>query len=214
VAFLHNAPDTRPEKRTGMTYKGEEIVLAPVRGTYNRGIEKRNGWYPDEKRIEVVTLWACIGSAQKCAELSKVPVGTVKAWSRTPWFKELLEEIRHENNEKLDAKFTLIAEQTQDLILDRLEHGDYVILKDGTQTRKPINAKDLALVSAITIDKRQIIRNKPTSISQNVSSGEVSEDKLQKLAQTFIDLVNKKENKEEKVIEGEVIDVTPEQPSP
>lgn len=208
MAFVSNSPDTVPERRTGFTFRGNEIVLSKTRGHPMTGIEKRKGYYPDDKRIEVVTLWACLGNPDRCSELSKVPPGTIRDWSRQEWFKDLLEEIRNENNEKLDAKFTEIAEKTQDCILDRLENGDFVLSRDGELHRKPINAKDLAIVGAVTIDKRQIIRNKPTSITQTNTSGELSEDKLHKLAQTFLSLVNKKElNPDVVTVEAEYVEV-------
>jgi hypothetical protein len=204
MALVSNSPDTTPEKRTGFTFRGNEIVLSKTRGRPMTGIKKREGWYPDEKRIEVASLFACLGDAVVVGELAKVPPATVKTWRNQDWFKTLLEEIRDENNQKLDAKFTEIVQKCQEQILDRLEHGDCVLLRDGTEVRKKINAKELALVGAITVDKRQIIRNKPTSISQSVNSEGISDDKLKQLAKTFIELVNKQEIK---TINGEFREV-------
>jgi hypothetical protein len=43
-------------------------------------------------------------------------------------------------------------------LLDRLKHGDpYVV--GGDVKRKPVSARDLALVAAITYDKRALSRN-------------------------------------------------------
>ena len=210
MAFIENSPDTLQDKRTGFTFRGKEIVLSKVRGAPTRGRSyKKPGSYPDEKRIEVASLYACTGNIDTCADLSKVASGTIRNWIKTPWFKFLLEEIRQENNEKLDAKFTQIIDKSQDLIIDRLENGDYVITKFGQQIRKPINAKDLSIVGAVTFDKRQIARNKPTSISQSTPSGEISEDKLKLLAKTFLELVNKKEIS---VIEGDFKEIVDEDP--
>lgn len=151
------------------------------------GIPKKAGWYPEEKRLEVVALFAVVGDLVRIEELSGVPYHTIRAWRKQEWFHRLLEEIREENNETLDAKFTAIVQKSQDLVMDRLENGDYVLLKDGTLARKPVAIKDLALVSAITVDKRQIIRNKPTQITQ---SGDKAT--LEKLAETFISLAKDK----------------------
>jgi len=210
MAFVSNSPNTKPEKRTGFTFRGNEIVLSKTHGRPFNGIRKKEGWYPDAKRIEVVTLYACLGNPDTISELANVPAWTIRNWVKTPWFKELLEEIRTENNEKMDAKFAQIVEKAQDCILDRLENGDHLILRDESTIRKPINAKDLAAISSLTVDKRQIIRNKPTSISQSVNSGEVNEDKLKLLAKTFIELVNKKEIKEV-TVEGSYTEVKNEE---
>ena len=193
----------KKEKKTGFTFRGREIVLSKTRGRpMQQGITKKQGWYPDEKRIEVVSLYACIGNPNDISSLTGVPVGTIQTWRRESWFRELLEEIRDENNEKLDAKFTQIVEKAQDLIQDRLENGDFVVTKLGELIRKPINARDLALVGAITVDKRQIIRNKPTSIQEQQVTPVLG--RLEQLAETFKSLANKKELK---LIASEIEDI-------
>lgn len=212
MAFVSSSPNTLPEKRTGFTFRGQEIVLSKTHGRPMTGIRKKAGWYPDAKRIEVVTLFACLGNPLTISELANVPVHTIREWSKTPWFKELLEEIRTENNEKLDAKFTQIVEKAQDCILERIENGDSVLKRSGEVVKVPLKARDLAAIGSLTVDKRQIIRNKPTSISQSVESGAVNEDKLKLLAKTFIELVNKKESKEI-VIEGSYTELKEDGPA-
>lgn len=187
-----------------------------------QGITKKPGWYPDEKRIEVVSLYACIGNPVDISSLTGVPVATIRGWRREGWFVDLLEEIRDENNEKLDSKFTEIVQKTQDLVLDRLENGDFVLTKTGELVRKPVSVRDLALVGAITVDKRQIIRNKPTSIQEQQVTPVVS--RLEQLADTFKSLANKKELPSnqaivvdvefEEVVDAEKVRERTETPSP
>src|ERR1019366_8200789 len=153
--------DCSPNKKTGITFRGREIILSKTRGRPMHGIQKKAGWYDDAKRIEVVTLFACLGDPDKVGELATVPAATIRSWSKTPWFKELLAEIKSENNEKIEAKFSQIVDRVQDLVIDRLENGDFVLTRHGEMVRKPINAKELAIVGAVTFDKRQISRNKP-----------------------------------------------------
>ena len=45
-------------------------------------------------------------------------------------------------------------------LLDRLKNGDAVLVA-GEIKRKPVSARDLALVSAIAYDKRVLVRNQP-----------------------------------------------------
>ena len=179
-------------RKTGFTFRGKEIVLSKTRGRpMAQGVTKKPGWYPDEKRIEVVSLYACIGDPDAICNLTGVPVSTIRGWRHTEWFKDLLEEIRDENNEKLDSQFSAIVTRTQELIQDRLENGDFVLNKLGEIIRKPVNIRDLALVGAITVDKRQIIRHKPTEIQEQQVTPVVS--RLEQLAETFKLLANKKE---------------------
>lgn len=200
--------DGLPETHTGYTYKGEEIVISktrgrPFSGLVAKGMEK--GIFPEQKKIEVTTLYAALGNIAKVAELSKVPAGTIQTWRKQPWFQELLREIRTENNEKIDAKFTEIVESALEQISDRVSNGDYHVLRDGSLVRRPVSAKDLSLVAAINVDKRQLLRGEPTSRSEAVGSVEEKQvSRLEKLAETFEGLA--KHGRVPQLIEGQVED--------
>jgi hypothetical protein len=67
-------------------------------------------------------------------------------------------ELRAEKGAELDGVFTRIIHEATEHLLDRLKHGDpYVV--GGEVRRKPVSARDLALVAAITYDKRALSRN-------------------------------------------------------
>src|SRR5437016_2993532 len=88
---------THDDKRTGFTFRGKQIILsktsgAPYSGLKAKGMEK--GIYPEEKRIEAVTLFAATGNFSMVAELSKIPEHLVRSWRKTEWFQALLHEIR------------------------------------------------------------------------------------------------------------------------
>lgn len=178
------------EKKSGFTYQGQEIVLSKTRG---RPMNPGKGMYglPDTKRIEVATLYACLGSVNKVAELSGVNQTTIRDWRKQEWFVQLLDEIRNENNDKIDVKFTETINKSLDLISERLDNGDPHVTKTGEIIFVPVKIRDLALVSAINVDKRQILRNKPTAITQQQAVPVL--DKLDQLAKAFTELANKKE---------------------
>lgn len=171
------------DKKTGFTFKDKEIVLSKTRG---RPMNQGKGIYgiPDSKRIEVATLFAVLGSIPKVAEIARISEPTLRAWRKQEWFKQLLSEIRDENDERIDSQFTEIIEKSLELVKDRLLHGDHVVLKTGEVVRKPVSVRDLSLVAAINFDKRQLVRGKPTARTETVSS----QDQLTKLAETFIAL--------------------------
>lgn len=185
--------DVGPEKLTPWTWHGKPIILSktrgrPVTGLVAKGMER--GIFPDSKKQEVVALWAVCGKAATISELTGVPESTVKNWRKQEWFLQALAEIRAENNERLDAQTTAIIEKSYDQIQDRLDNGELVLNhKTGELVRRPVGVKDLALVAAITIDKRQLIRGLPTSRTETVSAGG---DKLAKLAEAFEALANKR----------------------
>lgn len=180
-----------PDKKTGIFFRGREIVLAKVRGRAKggltaKGIEK--GMYPEEKKIEVVTVYATTGNAELTEELTKVSVPTIKKWKKEAWFQNYLQEIREENGQKLDAFFTRIAEKALQAVEDRIANGDFHVTRDGDVIRKPMSGKDLSLVTAINIDKRQLLRGEPTSRSESVGGNLPVVTKLENLAKTFEDL--------------------------
>lgn len=162
--------------------------------------------FPEEKRVEAAAIYATTGSLPRTAELTGVPVGTLQYWRKQEDFQALLREVWAENNEKVDAKFTAIIEKALEGVLDRLENGDYKLTARGELKRVPISAKDLSLVQAINVDKRQLLRGLPTSRS---ATGTTVEEKtvsrLEKLAETFENLA--KFGRQPRVIEAEVVEV-------
>lgn len=176
------------EKKTGWTYKGKEILLTrpmgrPKTGLTAMGLEK--GIYPEETRIRACTLFAALGKVQEVSELADVPAKTINAWRKTQWWRDLLLEIREENNELLDAKLSEALELSLNLIIDRLKEGDFAFNKKGELVRKPVGIRDLSLVNAISVDKRQLLRGLPTSRTESVSGSN-----LDKLAEAFTKLAN------------------------
>lgn len=195
------------DAKTGFTYEGKEIVLSKTRG---RPMNNGKGIYglPDTKRIEVATLYAVMGTIKPVAELACVSENTVRTWRKEEWFIQLLEDIRNENNDKIDVKFTETIHKSLDLIGERLENGDSYLTKAGELVKVPVKIRDLALVAAINIDKRQILRNKPTKIVQEATP---VLDKLDKLAEAFTALANKKAIPPSEVIEDvEFTDISQE----
>ena len=81
-------------------------------------------------------------------------------WSIQPWFATMLAELRAVKGAELDGIYTRILDEATEQLLDRVKHGDPILVK-GQIRRKPVSARDLALVAAITFDKRQLCRNLP-----------------------------------------------------
>lgn len=192
---------TGPDKRTGVTYQGKEVILSKTLGDTPQGLVRlgmEKGIFTQEKQIELATLFAVTGDYETTANLAKVNVTHLRKLARTEDFRSILKEIREENAEKFDAKFATIVEKAQDELIDRLEHGDWKLTRGG-KVRIPMQGKDVGVLAAINFDKLQLIRGKPTSRTENLSNN----SRLEALAEKFIALANKV-NKPRPV---EVIDV-------
>jgi hypothetical protein len=201
----HPVKDILPDKRTDFTFRGKTILLmkqrgAPKKGLVAKGIQK--GMFPDEKKVEAAAVYAATGSLQRTEQVTGVPMKQLRSWRATDEFKALLREVWEENNEKIDAKFTEIIEKSLDQVIDRVENGDFRLGKDGEPKRVPISAKDLSLVQAINVDKRQLLRGLPTSRSEAASAeSDRTVGRLERLAETFEQLA--KFGRKPKVIDVE-----------
>lgn len=140
------------------------------------------GWWPEKKKIEAVTAWMSSGSLPIAAATTSVPLETIRTWRRMPWWKEFENQIKEEDNQELDAKFSKIVRKTLDVIDDRIENGNFQLdPKTGRVLRVPVNLRDTHRVMSDLVDKRRVIRNEPTKIISNDGVN----DRLVKLASQF-----------------------------
>ena len=110
----------------------------------------------------------------------------------------MVNEMRARKQEELDALLTEIIHKANEAVMDRLRNGDFVMV-GGELKRKPVAAKEAAIIGAVSFDKRQLGRNMPTTIT----SKESSRESLHKLAEKFREIARKTEQER-------TIDVTPE----
>ena len=120
--------------------------------------DKRHHWKP-EKKAAAVTAYIALGNSELVEALTKIPAGTIRAWKRMEWWKELEGVLREEEHSTLDSKLRKVVEKSLDLVMDRLDNGDFVFdQKSGQCIRKPVNLKDVHKVSVETIDRREILK--------------------------------------------------------
>lgn len=158
--------------------------------------------WPDQKKIEAVTTYLAVGKFPLVEAVTGVPRATLKQWRLQPWWKEMEEEIRREDEYELDAKLSKIINRSLDAVVERIEGGEFKINpKTGQITRVPVTLKDVHRVAVDLVDKRNLIRGKPTSRVEKTETV----DTLQKLAAQFAEWVKISMRKEPRIIEGETI---------
>lgn len=129
-----------------------------------------------------------------------VPSQTIRLWKMQPWWKDLVREIQTSEDQELDGKLSRVIDKSIDVINDRLEKGDFILdSRSGTIRRVPVKFKDTHRVASDLLDKRNVLRGKPTSITERVST----EDVLRKLAAQFQEFTKFQKTK---LIEGDVVD--------
>lgn len=165
-----------------------------------RGGKVGRVWFDDKTKMEVACAFAVTGNARRASELTGVPEGTIRSWKTQEWWHEIQSRIIQEQDEELDVKLTKLVDKAVDQVNDRLDNGDFIYnAKEDKLVRKPVGAKDLAIVTAITVDKRQLLRGQPTQRVEKVSTDE----RLNKLALEFKKFSNAKEITHEEIEDTE-----------
>ena len=150
----------------------------------------KNGWAPEEQRVEAVALYAAIGNAAEVARIMNINAATLRTWKTTEWWELMMRRVHLEADEQLDSKFTKIVDKAMEEINDRLENGEHVYNpRTGEIVRVKPKMRDVAMVAATNLDKRQLLRGQPTSRSERV---DVS-DSLLRLANEFAKFTTSKD---------------------
>jgi len=178
-------PNVRPDKYTGFTYEGKPIVLAKQRGVSLKKEYHKSTWHPEEKRLEVATLWAATKDITQVSNLTGITPHTIRKWQKEPWFQNIVQRVIEEKNDLLDKELSNIIHKAVDLLRDRLENGD-VRVNYNTQKsfRVEVDARTISLLLSNVFEKRQLLRGEATSRSETVQ--QVSYDKrLKELQDAF-----------------------------
>jgi len=138
----------------------------------------RHSNYSPEQIAQAALAYVIEGACTRVAELTGIPCRTISDWTHEEWWPALIDQARSLKQDEIDAGLQRIQDKAIAAQVDRLENGDYIMGKDGQLMRKPVSARDAAIVTAVAFDKQRILRNLPTSIS---SSG--GESKLNAMAE-------------------------------
>ena len=152
------------------------------------------GHWPEKIKMEAVTLWCSTGSPSTVSEVLSVPLCTIEHWKTLPWWKEAVQVIRNQDNEKLDSKLSKALDKALDKVIDLIDNGEFVYdQKTGRVKRMPAKLRDVNHAFNSLVDKRQLIRKLPTKIVESSQT----EQKLKQLAVQFAEFVNQNKNKKE-----------------
>ena len=131
------------------------------------GKQKNGFMWTDEKKFEVVTQYLATGSYALAAAISKVPEDTVRRWCRQDWWKSMEIDIKAGEDIELSKRLKTVVDKSLDAVIDRLESGDPVYnSRTGEIVRVPVKARDAIRALDSAVDKRQILNNQPTKITE------------------------------------------------
>lgn len=190
-------PNVGKSKYTGYTYEGKDIVLTKVRGRKVKQAHHMREWYPDDKKVEVATMYAVTRNITQTSQFTDVSQAIIRKWKQEPWFANIVSRVIKENNDILDASITDIIADCAKEIKERLTNGDVrgVNFKTGEHYKTPVDSRTLATVMGILFDKRQLLRGEATTRTETVSF----DKRLEDLKEAFVKF------SKASTVEGEVI---------
>ena len=171
------------------------------------------GHWTKKKQLEVLTTYLALGNLSEASRLCNVPYITCKKWKYySDWWKETIEDIQSGEGQRTDNKMSKVIDKALDLIVDRIEQGDYQYdQKTGKIVKIPLKVRDLERVASGLFDKRQLIRKQPTSIK---TSDLNQSERLLQLAEQFAKFAGEKITPErviDEYIDGDYNELTDEE---
>jgi len=157
--------------------------------------------YTREEKAMAVASYVSKGTCLGAAKETGIPRSTIQSWQKTDWWPEMEQKYLAAFDNKIKATQRQIIEKSNEVIIDRLENGDPVFVreKEGmVLKRKPVSAKDAMIVGGITFDKNRLSEGMPTRITQGGAS--IGEE-LKALAEQFKQISDSYKEKQAKVID-------------
>ena len=111
---------------------------------------------------------------------------TIKVWKQSPWWNDIVSEVKVSRNAALDTKLSKIVDRALETIADRLENGNVKYdFKKGEAYREPVTIKDATSAAKALMDqqlqmeKLKVVENSAATVATSV------QDQIKMLAQEF-----------------------------
>jgi len=121
--------------------------------------------YDYDKKLQVCNAFVVFGmSSIKAGKYCQVPHQTIRSWTKTDWWRQMVQEVRARHQDRLDGKFTAMIDRAHEEIWERLANGDeQVLAKTGEIVRRKVSARDVADILNKVMMLRSLMRGEPTS---------------------------------------------------
>ncbi len=141
--------------------------------------------YTYDEKLNVCNYYVVEGgNSIKAAKRTGIPAQTIRGWTQTDWWNEMVGEIRRRHQDRLDGKFTWIIDKLHTALLDRVDNGDEIFdTKRGVMVKRAMSGKDITMSLDKIIEKRALLRGDPTSRTSSASPEKQLEQLQKKLEQ-------------------------------
>lgn len=128
---------------------------------------EREQQYSMADRERAVAAYVVAGTYSKAETLCGINQYTMRKWrDRDPaWWADVEGRIRLDHEQEHRAKIREIIVKGLDELMDRVEHGDFVLDKEGGTLRRKMCGRDLVIATGTMIDKLRVSLGQPTSIA-------------------------------------------------
>lgn len=113
--------------------------------------------YSLEDKYACVATFYLTGEWKETSRQTGIPEATIRGWSKTEWWADILEKVIADVSARLRSKGTRIVDMATDAVLERLENGDEVLDKRGAVIRRKVSLKDALWASLTWFDKTKVI---------------------------------------------------------
>jgi transposase-like protein len=164
---------------------------------------KTNRSWSDKQKIEAVQHWLLVGNLALTSRVLGIPEITLRQWKTTEWWKNVVEDLRLQENMEMSVRLKKLVEASLIAVEDRLVAGDWMYdQKSGEMVRKPVNIRDAHKVAVDLMDKRTMLEKAAAPAQEQVQDV----DRLEQLAEKFASFVLKKTEQPPVIVD--VTDVT------
>lgn len=150
-----------------------------------------NHKYSEKQKYEAVALYRLLGNLALVAKNLGIVEDTIRTWKVQDWWKDYEYEISQADRAKTSTKLTKIRDKAIEVVMDRLESGDFHYnQKSGTITKIPIKANIANQILKDSIDK-EVLLDKMNQEVQRVSATEKIADRLLIIQQRFQEMTQR-----------------------
>ncbi len=136
-----------------------------------------NTRYDDKDKLFALAVYAETGCQATASKRTGIPPTTINTWLKEPDVDSTLDELRSSMRRHVAFKCAEASVLAIDAVIDRLTHGDYVVVNNELQ-RAPVKAKDAGYLAGIMIDRH-------TLLTAN-TAGKSTPEMLQRLANELV----------------------------
>lgn len=127
-----------------------------------RELKAEGKWWSESQKLEAATTFLALGNGAQTAAVLDIPLATFNRWRYTDWFKKIVDDLKAEDNLKLNARLTKLVSKALDVTEDRLDKGNYQYdPKTSELIRVPVSMKDAAKVANDMLERKDLIESKP-----------------------------------------------------